>query len=119
MAYKPPLPFNVAMKILIPTVSSSYGVTSKSYPKANEVDDSYVFFGSFRTFGGTEVKTNDTYTLLNTATIDTWYRNDIKADSRIYLIDTDEVYEVKGTPENIGMQYNYLQFKVQKVGGVA
>lgn len=119
MAYKPPLPFNTAMKILQPTVTKDYGVVKKVYPKPSELNDAYVFFGTFRTFGGTEVKTNDTYTLLNTATIDTWYRSDITADSRIYLIDTDEVYEVVGTPENIGMQYNYLRFKVQKVGGVA
>lgn len=119
MAYKPPLPFNVAMKILKPTISTAYGVVSKTYPKADEVDHKWMFFGTFRTFGGTESKTNDTYTLLDTATIDTWYRSDITADCRIYVLDTAETYEIIGTPENIGMQYNYLQFKVQKVGGVA
>lgn len=117
--YKPPLPFNVAMKILKPTKNESYGVSTKVYPNVEEVNDDMLFFGSFRTFGGTETTVNGVYTLLNTAVIDTWFRDDIKPDCRIYVCETGDVYEVMGEPENIGLEFTYLQFKVKKVGGNA
>lgn len=114
--YKPQVPFSVPMKLLIPTTTVVKGVTKKTFPK---VEDAPLFFGSFRTFGGTETTSNDTYTILDTATIDTWYRPDIKADCKIYICQTGETYEVIGTPENVLMRNQYLQFKVQKVGGKA
>lgn len=114
MAYKPSAPFTVAMKLLAPTSSRVYGVTAKGFldPK-----DSPVFFGSFRTFGGTESLQDDVLTLVNTGVIDTWYRPDIKADCRIYLCDTEQEYEIISDPEDIDFRHQYLRFKVKKVGG--
>jgi hypothetical protein len=56
---------------------------------------------------------------MNTAVIDTWYNPNIKADCRIYIIETGETWEVKSEPENIEMRHQYMQFKVEKVGGKA
>lgn len=116
MAYRPSAPFTVPMKLLVPVNGDSYGVTTKAY---SEPSKSELFFGSFRTFGGTESLKNDLWTIVDTAVIDTWYRPDIKSDCRIYMCDTGDVYEVIGTPEDIDRRHQYLKFKVKKVGGKA
>ncbi len=114
-SYKPSSPFSVPMKLLIPTVSKSKGVSKKTYPDPSEVEE--VFFGSFRTFGGSESFENNLLTVIDTAQVETWYRPDITSDCRIYLCDTGEEWDVISRPENIAMRNQYLQFKVQKVGG--
>lgn len=117
MAYKPATPFTVAMKLLVPVDGSAYGVSTKAYTDPKDIPDNQVFFGSFRTFGGTENIKNDVYTVIDTAVIDTWYRPDIKSNSRIYICETAQTYDVIGTPEDIDQRHQYLKFKVQKVGG--
>lgn len=115
--YRPSVPFNVAMKLLEPTFAKVQGVAKPTYPDPDSVEN--VFFGSFRTFGGTERIRNDVYTLEDTATVDTWYDPAIKADCRIYVCDTGQTYEVLGSPENIDMRCQYLRMKIRKIGGVA
>ncbi|WP_458397875.1 hypothetical protein [Anaerotignum sp.] len=112
--YKPSVPFNVAMKLLVPVTTKEYGVVKKSFSTPEESD---LFYGSFRTFGGTERMNNDVYTIINTAVIDTWYRPDIKADCQIYICETEQTYNIVSDPEDIDFRHQYLQFKVQKVGG--
>lgn len=114
MAYKPSAPFTVPMKLLVPTESSAYGVEKKAF---SDPEDSALFWGSFRTFGGTENVKNDVYTLINTAVIDTWYRPDIKADCEVYMCESGDVYEIIQAPEDIEQRHQYMRFKVQKVGG--
>lgn len=115
--YKPSVPFSVPMKLLVPVYSNEYGATKKAFADPNDIDA--VFFGSFRTFGGTERIRNDLYTLEDTATIDCWYDPSIKADCAIYLCDTGITYEIIGTPENIDMRNQYMSFKVRRLGGAA
>lgn len=115
-AYKPYTPFNVPMKLLIPTETKVKGTIKKSFP---DTETAPLFFGSFRSFGGTETEVNGVYTVIDTATIETWFRSDIKADCRVYMCDTGEIYEVYATPENIDRRNQYLQFRVRKVGGGA
>ena len=116
MAYKPSAPFTVPMKLLKPTDSSAYGVKTKTM---TDPEDSELFFGSFKTYGGTEGYKDNVYTLIDTGVIDTWFRPDIKADCQIYLCDTDDVYDIIGHPEDIEFRHQYMRFKVQKVGGKA
>ena len=59
------------------------------------------------------------YTIVNTAVIDTWYRPDITADCQIYLCDNEQIYDIVSDPEDIDFRHQYLQFKVQKIGGKA
>lgn len=113
--YKPSAPFTVPMKIL--TVTSSERVNGALKKTFSDPENSELFHGSFRRFGGTENVSNDVYTVIHTATIDTWYRPDIKPDCRIYMVETDETYEIISEPEDINMRHQYLQFKVKKVGG--
>lgn len=115
-SYRPKAPFNVAMKLLVPIEGRVQGALKKEY---SDPETSELFYGSFRTFGGVENVRDGVYTLINTATIDTWYRPDIKANCRIYLCETGQVYEIIGEPEDIDMRHQYLQFKVRKEGGKA
>jgi len=104
------------MKVLTPIYDYKRGVATKEFSKP---EDSPQFFGSLRTFGGTETIRNDLYTLVDTAVIDTWYRPDIKADCRIYVCETGEEFDIISDPEDIDMRHQYLKFKVRKVGGHA
>lgn len=115
--YKPNAPFDAPMKILIPTDTMVKGVKKKVFPNPETLSNDYLFFGSFRTFGGTENFSNNVYTVYNTAIIDTWYRPDITSECQIYLCDTGEIFNVITEPENIDMRHQYMQFKVEKVGG--
>jgi hypothetical protein len=116
-SYRAYAPFDVAMKLLKPTTTMVKGVTKKVYPDPQSVEE--VFFGSFRTFGGTEQYSNEVYTILATATVDTWFNPEIKADCQIYLCDTGDTYQIISQPENIDVRHQYMQFKVEKVGGKA
>lgn len=113
--YQTKAPFNVAMKLLIPTESLKKGTTVKTFDEENAP----TIYGTFRTFGGTELVDNGVMTIIDTATISTWYRPDITAECRIKVLQTGEVYDIIGTPENIAMRNQFLQFKVRKAGGKA
>lgn len=116
-AYKPVTPFATAAKLLIPTLKTVKGTTKKAYPNPSDITETINI--SFRTFGGSENMSNGIYTVYDTGTIDTWYTPDITADCRIYICETGQIYDVKGTPENIDGRHQYLHFKVEKVGGTA
>lgn len=107
--------FDTTFKLLIPTTTMVKGVAKRVYPDPEDVTE--VFFGSFRTYGGTENMSNDVYTVFDTGVIDTWYRPDITTDCKIYICETGEIYDVNSRPENINMRHQFLQFKVKKVGG--
>lgn len=113
-AFKPSAVFSVAMRLLIPIYSSSLGVTKKSFP-AN--DEGEMFFGNFKTYGGTERNVNDIFEIEDTANVETYYRPDIKSDCRVYVPMTGAVYEVFGEPENIEMRNQYMKFRVRRIKG--
>ena len=114
--FKPQMPFNVPMRLLVPTYTTELGAPKKTF---SEPSKSKRFFGSFRTFGGTEVISNDVYTVRNTATINTWFDPDIKSDCEIYIETTGETYEIKGKTENVAMRNQWLQIKVEAIEGGA
>lgn len=115
MSYKPSAPFNVPLYLFTPTSAQSYGVKVKTFPAKGTL-----FYGSFRTFGGTEVTSNGALVVEDTATIETWYRPDITAECRVSLADSPGVvYEIVGTPEDIEMRHQYCVFKVRRVTGGA
>ena len=112
--YKPTVPFNVAMKLLIPQYTKIQGVEKKTY---SEPEDSPLIWGSFRTFGGTDTIRNDIFTIQDTATIDTWYNPNITAECQIYICESGAKYDIISTPEDISLRHQFMQFKVRKIGG--
>lgn len=111
--YRPSEPFTVPMFVFIPETKTVKGSTKKHYPAEGEL-----IYCSFRTFGGTEITSNDVLSVEDTATIETWYRPDIKSDC--ILQDVDGVkYEILGTPENINKRNQILKFKVRSIRGGA
>ena len=111
--YKPSGPFNVPLYLFVPQTVTVKGSTKKVYP-----DEGILIWCTFRTFGGTERTSNDLLVIENTATVETWYRPDIKADCRIKDADGLE-YEILGTPENISRRNQYLIFKIRAICGGA
>ncbi len=112
--YRPQLPFTTPLKLFIPTYKTIKGVAVKEYP-----GEGIVIFGSFKTYGGTETTVNGVYSVIDTASIDTWYRPDIKSDCRISRAEDGALYEIVGKPENINMRNQFLKFKVRRVKGGA
>lgn len=125
--FRPSAPFSVSMVLLTPAYSTAYGVSKKTFPSItealNEVDTNdkpiNLFFGNFKTYGGTERDVDGLYVIEDTASIETWYRPDIVSDCRIGVIATGAVYEIWGEPENINMRNQYLKFKVRRYKGGA
>lgn len=95
-----------------PAASTTYnGVVVPLFPASGEQ-----IFINFKSYGGTETAVNGVISVVDTALITTWYRDDIKANCRIKL-DNGAVYEIISEPENIELQNKYLTFKVQRVKG--
>ena len=113
MAYRPKDPFNVVMSLLVPTYTTSNGVSKKTYPTYG-----FIIYGSFKTYGGTERDVNGVYSIEDTANIETWYRPDIKSDCRIKL-ETGEIYDIINEPEDIERRHQFMKFKVKRVKGNA
>lgn len=85
----------------------------KVYPSEGEL-----IHCSFKTFGGTEVKSNDVLVIEDTAVIETWYRPDIKPDCILKDV-AGLSYEILGTPEDINQRHQCLKFKIRKIAGGA
>ena len=116
-AFRPNYPYSTPIELLIPNGTTTIkGTTKKLFPKAGE---GVVINCSFKTYGGTETTTNDVYTVVNTAQVETWYRPDIKADCRVRVLATGTTYEVIGAVENIDMRNQFVKFKVQAIEGDA
>lgn len=104
--------FRTPVKLLIPTGSGKYnGVVRMTYP-----EDGDVIFVNWKSYGGTENSVNGVYSILDTATITTWYRPDITANCRI-LTESGKVYDIISEPEDIENAHITVQFKVQRVKG--
>ncbi len=109
--YRVTAPLTTPLKLLNPTTEKRNGRVVKIYP-----EDGEIIYTSFRSFGGTETVVNGVWALKDTAEIETWYKPDIKADSR-FKAEDGTIYEVMGTPENINKRNQFLKFKVEAVKG--
>lgn len=115
----------IPLVLLIPTYQTSYGVEKPIYPTIEESlnvrDESNncinLFFGSFKTYGGTERDINGKYLIEDTANIETYFRPDIKSNCRIAVAQTGAIYEIINEPENINMRNQFLKFKVRRYKG--
>ena len=109
-SYIPSTEFNQPFVLL-----KSKQVTIKGSTK-KDVEPIETFFGSFRTFGGTETTSNGTLVVENTAIVETWFNPDITGDCNIQT-SNGQIYEILGTPENIQMRSVYMRFKIRAIKG--
>lgn len=119
--YRPSLNNSIPLILLSPTTTTVSGVARKTYPTIEEalnIKDS-LFFGSFKTYGGTERDVNGVYSIEDTADVETWYRPDIKSDCRVAVANTGKIYDIISEPENINMRNQFLKFKCRIVKGGA
>lgn len=114
-AYRPPM-YDRPLFLLIPTTETVLGVYKKKFPDPKH---GLLFFGSFKTYGGTEVAVNGVYSVEDTANIETWFRPDITSGARIFVPDNNGIYEVIGEPENLNLRGQRMKFKVKRVKGDA
>lgn len=114
--YRPALPFSTALILLKPTYQKINGVNKKTFPN---VEDGEQFFGTFKTYGGTEKVVDGILSISDTAEIETWFRPDITSDCNIAIAGTNERYEILNEPENINRRNQFLKFKIQRIKGGA
>ena len=114
--YKPNMENTIPLFLFIPTYATVSGVETKTYPSW---EDGELFYGSFKTYGGTERDVNGLYSIVDTAVIETWFRPDIQSNCRIGVPATGAIYEVINEPENINMRNQFMKFKVKRVKGGA
>ena len=112
-AFSPSLPFNVAMTLLTTTASKVNGVLVKARAEGRTV------YCSFRTFGGTEREQDGLTVVEDTAVVQTWYSPDLKACDALRMESDGSVWEILGTPEDIGMRHQWAQMKVRRARGGA
>lgn len=117
--FRPAAPFTTPIYILNPVYETVKGVRNPEYPDPEDLTDDDLIFGTFRSYGGTDTQSNDLIVVEKTGYIDTWYRPDILSNTRLYVIPTQDVYEILGDPEDIEMRHQYLKIRVRKIGGAA
>ena len=117
--FKPSLPYNVPMVLLVPTKTTTSGVTKKTFPTvASAVQtESNIFHASFKTYGGTERDVNGVFSIEDTANVETWYRPDIKSDCRVARAIDGAIFEIINEPEDINQRHQFMKFKIRRVKG--
>lgn len=110
--YRPKEAFTTTLELWNPAEAKKVkGVPVKDYKMSGIINC------LFKTYGGTETEKNGLLSVVDTANVETWYRPDITAASRVML--GEKVYEVTGEPEDINQRHQYLKFKVRRVKGGA
>lgn len=103
------------VKIMKRVITWVSGAAESSYIEPDEP----ILFCNFKTFGGTESVVNGQIVNIATATLTTWYRQDIQSPDRIILLSDNSVWEIIGDPENYEMRGQYMQLRVKKISGGA
>ncbi len=126
MSYRLQIENPIPLILLIPTSTEKVkGVNQKIYPTIEEAlkvldknkKPANLFFGSFKTYGGTEQNVNGIYSIQDTANIETWYRPDITSNCRIVRESDNAIFDIINEPEDIDQRHQFLKFKVKRIKG--
>lgn len=117
--YKPNLDNLIPLVLLIPTTTKTNGVLKNNYPTVEAAleNENNLFFGSFKTYGGTERDVNGVYSIIDTANIETWFRPDIQSNCRVARANDNAIFEIINEPEDIDQRHQFLKFKVKRIKG--
>lgn len=103
-----------ALRLLVPSVSSAFGVAQKTFQPAEGV-----ILGSVKMRGGVEIVKNDVLSVEESGDVTCWFRPDITAGCRFEVIGAGVTLEIIGEPENVDMYNQFLLCKVRRVKGGA
>ena len=112
--YIPQDPFVTAAMLQNPATTKIKGVNVRKYSDVGIIKCSIKFF-SGKSFDGKEKEINGVIQTVNTATVETWYRPDIHASSRLVI--DGRIYELTGDPEDISMRHQFLKFRIREIKG--
>ena len=79
--YQPSEPFSTPVMLLKAEKENVKGVEKRIWK------DVGIIYVSFKTYGGTDTNVNGIYTVVDTASVETWYRPDITAQCAVRLED--------------------------------
>lgn len=116
-SFVPSLPYTVPIELYIPTYTTSKGVKQKVWGKGIRLNCSFKSFGGTESVLTMENKANGVLVVFDTAVVETWYRPDIQAQCAIKLLETGEMYEIYGKPEDIDKRHQFVRFKVRAIEG--
>ena len=114
----------IPLILLIPkSINNVRGVVKKEYPSIEEAlnvkdkkgNSINLFFGSFKTYGGTERNVNGVYSIEDTANIETMYRPDITSACRIARANDGAIFDIINEPEDINQRHQFLKFKIKRL----
>lgn len=103
-----------ALRLLVPTVESSYGVAEKAFSPAEGI-----VMASVKMKGSADIVKNDLISVENTGEVVCWYRPDIAAGCQFEVIGAGIKLEILGAPENIDMFNQFLLCRVRQIKGGA
>ena len=114
--YNPKSIFSTPMRLLIPKYKKVEGVSYKEY------EEGPIFFGSFKSYGGTNLKGSEDgngvlFSVIDTANIECYYRPDITSECRILNLVNNGIYDIIHNPEDVECRNKLLKFKVQRLKG--
>lgn len=93
------------------------GVLKKTYTDVPGEDG--LIWCNYKTYGGTERKSNNIVIVEDTAQIVCWHRPDITSDCRLKRETDGAVFEIVGEPENLEMRNYEMQIKIRRAKGGA
>lgn len=112
--YNPLSIFSTPCMLLVPTTKKFEGVHYK------EFEEGEMFFCSFKSYGGTNLKgaeksSGEILVILDTANIECFYNPNINGTCRIKNLINDGIYEIINEPEDVEQRHKLLKFKVQRL----
>lgn len=99
------------------TLRECTGFTTTAGKRTPVYADKGIIYVNAKSYGGTEIVVNGARQIIDTQSIVTRYREDIKKIGQIVFQD-GSVYEIKGRPEDIEQAHAFLKFKCEYVGGL-
>lgn len=99
------------VKLLVPKNEKHNGVPVNIYPDGGDL-----LFVNWKTYGGAESVVNGVLSIIDTATVTTWFRPDIRPDCQL-LREDGKTYRIISEPENCDLGNMYCRFKVERVKG--
>lgn len=101
--------YSTPCRVLKPTTKKINGCVVKTYEEGD------VFFASVKSYGGTDTIINNVYVIQDTLSIETFYREEIKSNCKVKLLDDNTEWEIINTPEQIDREKKIILFKVKRI----